>query len=62
MDEIELHLGDRVAIADGSIYQGERGRIVGLDGCSVDVRLGDGEVYRVAWWKDVQVLNDDAPP
>jgi len=62
----ELHLGDVVAIADGSAWQGERGRVVAINGASVTVEvMADmianrrvvGRVptlVRVAWWKDVQ--------
>lgn len=57
----ELHLGDRVAIADGSAMQGARGHVTELEGHGVLVHLDDGQFHRVAWWKDVQLLNDDAP-
>jgi len=57
-DAPELHLGDLVAIADGSPLQGERGRVVELDGDTVVVEVR----VRVAWWKDVQLLEPATSP
>lgn len=51
-EDLELHIGDLVAIADGSPLQGERGRVVELEGDAVIVEVR----VRVAWWKDVQLL------
>lgn len=49
---LELHLGDLVAIADGGPLQGERGRVVALEGDTVVVEIR----VRVEWWKDVQLI------
>lgn len=57
----ELHLGDLVAIADGSAYQGRRGTVVELERGSVVVELLTGERYAVGWWKDVQLLKEKTP-
>lgn len=60
----DLYLNDRVAVADASAYQGERGTVVGFfdtpagHACGVLVRLDGhgGIVVRVGWWKDVQLI------
>ena len=52
----DLEPGQRVAVADGSVWQYERGTVLEVDGDAVKVRLDAGITYRVEWWKDVQPI------
>lgn len=62
IQEPELHLGDFVAIADGSWAQGARGTVTEICGYGVLVQLESGEFYRIEWWKDAQLLKPVETP
>lgn len=56
-DDEEIYVGDLVAIADGSIFQGERGHVVSIEGDAIEVKIvGTPFTYTVEWWKNVQLL------